>query len=223
MFNANAGFPIILSKTVSLTMNVLLFSPHSCCEYLQKPGPHRLALPSGGAGHSCFPPAWWQCCCQRGPSALSASAPRSRMSDVWRCRTPAEHRLHPGSSCMGHYRQTSISPTQALHFSVKGFCGMARMPMNGLMVNLCGYDSQSHRSGLMVQFITDSTVQAFNWTAQLQYCNLIEMQIISHTSFMKSSIWLFTVIHHADRACNIPAPVSEDNNNDAVIQFYAAL
>lgn len=137
--------------------------PHSCCAYLQKPGPHRLALPSGGAGHSCCPPAWWQCCCQRGPSAPSTSAPHSRMSNVWRCRTPAEHRLHPDSSCVVHKRHRSATPTQASYFFVVrlGFAWTASWPV-WLLFKI------SHRvsKGQMVQYITYNTVQATSFKLQ---------------------------------------------------------
>lgn len=60
-----------------------------CSLYLRTLLPHRWERPSGVAGRSCSPPAWWQCCCRRDLAALSASAPRSHRSDAWRCRTPA--------------------------------------------------------------------------------------------------------------------------------------
>jgi len=86
--------------------------------YLRRHGPRLWARPAGGAGHSCCPPAWWRCCCRRGPSAPWASAPHSRRSGAWRCRTPAGPPPPPGSTWrrQNHPRLLTMSQMYSAFF-----------------------------------------------------------------------------------------------------------
>lgn len=72
-------------------------SPPRPSTNLRRPWPRRWARLGGGAGHSCYPPAWSQCCCRRGLAAPSASAPRSRRWGVWQCHRRAEPQQHRGN------------------------------------------------------------------------------------------------------------------------------
>ena len=51
--------------------------------YLRMLEPRQWAQLWGGAGHSCYQPAWSQCCCQHGRSTLSTSVPHFHTSGVW--------------------------------------------------------------------------------------------------------------------------------------------
>jgi len=58
----------------------------------------------GAASRSCCRRALSRYCCLRGRGVHATIALRSRMSDAWQCRTPAEHRPLHGNIYQRHDR-----------------------------------------------------------------------------------------------------------------------